>query len=669
MRMSTMRDESTTSKLWPRLPLRVFAYDLVNVACLLYFWTEVIGAADRGVFLGLTLTRVAVTYAYLSVLFDPVRRWQTRGFEVDDRELLAVDEALRRNRPRFVVAYVTLWVATLLLSLVLAKIGVPVAKPLGVAEILNSLLFALAIALAVAPVQQALVDGATSEAQIALSAELAKRKLQVQRPSTTIVSSMLMMHLTATLGIFIGVSALGSMVRVQSVRAALLSEQERRAEIAALEQRWSGKALDPELTLVRADELPSILVGVDDPATSEVLSAHDLEASETLAAAPVGDGRWVLARAHTDEQLGPSIVFLVILLVVITGALSVANLVFSRSLAIKLRELRSATRRVVEDGEIRTIARVIPLRNDEVGMLVHDFNGMLDVFEELATAAQKVAAGDLRVEFERPGDLHDAFRSMVARLDEMVVEIRVTALELASAAAQIHAVTRTQEQAAEQQSTSVREVGATAASLANAAKEIAVSAELVLDNADRALSTTDLMIGRIAELTSEANGVGDLLETIRDVADRSDLLALNGSLEATRAGEAGRGFALVAAEMRRLAERVNGSVADVRGRVTSIERAGTSTVLATEEAKQLAERTAAAAQQISSVTAQQSRDTQQVSQAIEEVAAIAIATAAATAQTRAAAQQLEAKAGQLEQLTRRFEPRRAMPTAAGAQRG
>src|SRR5690606_16131120 len=97
----------------------------------------------------------------------------------------------------------------------------------------------------------------------------------------------------------------------------------------------------------------------------------------------------------------------------------------------------------------------------------------------------------------------------------------------------------------------------------------------VLGDAEQAVATTDDTAAQITALRRHTASIGELLQTIGEIANRSDLLALNGSLEATRAGEAGRGFSLVATEMRRLAERVTGTVEDVRGRVEQIEVSGT----------------------------------------------------------------------------------------------
>jgi methyl-accepting chemotaxis protein len=132
---------------------------------------------------------------------------------------------------------------------------------------------------------------------------------------------------------------------------------------------------------------------------------------------------------------------------------------------------------------------------------------------------------------------------------------------------------------------------------------------------------------------------------------------VNASIESSRAGEAGRTFALVAAEMRRLAERVTGTVADVRAQVANVEASSVSTVLATEESRQLAQRTAEAARDISKVTAVQSTDTEQASIGVQSVAAMVVETTFAMTQTRAAAEGLRAHADELERLMGTFEVR------------
>jgi methyl-accepting chemotaxis protein len=198
------------------------------------------------------------------------------------------------------------------------------------------------------------------------------------------------------------------------------------------------------------------------------------------------------------------------------------------------------------------------------------------------------------------------------------------------------------------------EIRQTMESLFEAAAHVSESVRGVLSNAERTLETTDRMVIRIGDLTTHANRIGEILETIRDISDRSDLLALNGALEASRAGEAGRGFGLVAAEMRRLAERVMSSVHDVRSLVGDIRASGSSTMMATEDSKKLAASTTDAARQITLVTQQQRSGTEQVLQSVREIAETLTQSVAAMAQTRASAEQLKSQADKLSSLVLAF---------------
>jgi methyl-accepting chemotaxis protein len=322
-----------------------------------------------------------------------------------------------------------------------------------------------------------------------------------------------------------------------------------------------------------------------------------------------------------------------------------------------LERLHVALRRVVAVGDLRELGRIPVLRTDEIGELVREFNHMLDVFEQLANAAQKVAAGDLRVDITGPGDLQDAFRNMVERLAELVTQIRDAAIEVASAASEIHAATRGQEQASVSQSDELRHVSLALDRLARSAGDISSAATEVLTNARQTGEHADQVQTKLTELGLHVAQVSALLGLIRDIADRSDLLALNGSLEATRAGEAGRGFTLVAVEMRRLAERVSAAVSDVRSTIADVEASNRATALATKESRELAESTTGAAQRIVEVVYLQGAETESVSMGVREVVEVVSSTAVSIAQTRATADGLREQAQQLERLIGRFELR------------
>jgi methyl-accepting chemotaxis protein len=261
---------------------------------------------------------------------------------------------------------------------------------------------------------------------------------------------------------------------------------------------------------------------------------------------------------------------------------------------------------------------------------------------------------DIRGPNDEIGQLANMFQQMVTKLRDIPLTIQGSVKNLAAAAAEIYAASQEQEAAAQQQSTAVEEISRTMQSLLEAAGHISDSARGVLSNAERSRETSDLTSKKITELNNHTSRMAEILDVIREIADRSDLLALNASLEGTRAGEAGRGFSLVAAEMRRLAERVTASVADVKGLVTDVRGSGSSTVLVTEEARKLAESTTDSARQITMVTTQQRTATEQVTASMKDISSVLTQSVSAARQTRSASEGLKAQAEKLTDLLSRF---------------
>lgn len=293
-------------------------------------------------------------------------------------------------------------------------------------------------------------------------------------------------------------------------------------------------------------------------------------------------------------------------------------------------------------------------RRDEVGQMATAFNQMLRVMRDLADSADRMAQGDFSARTRISGMVGDAFERMREAQLLVVRQISETSAQLASAAAQIYAAAQEQEATAAAQSSGVAEVSSTIQSLLDSAAHIAESARGVFTNAELTNRTADEMSKRISELANHTNRIAEILEVIRDIADRSDLLALNASLEATRAGEMGRAFSLVALEMRRLAERVTASVGDVKTLVADIRAFGNSTVMTTEEGRKLADSTTGSARQITLLTQQQRSGTEQVSQSVTQISALLSQSVASAHQTRSAAEELKGQADRLAELVAKF---------------
>jgi methyl-accepting chemotaxis protein len=307
--------------------------------------------------------------------------------------------------------------------------------------------------------------------------------------------------------------------------------------------------------------------------------------------------------------------------------------------------------------------------NDEFGRMAVAFQRMLGSLRELSAATDRVAQGDLTGLVKMKGPVADAFNAMVEGQRTVLQQLGEAALQLAGASSQIFAAAQQQQATATQRSAGVDEVSQTMQSLLQSAAHITESARGVLSNAERTKETTEAMSKRFAELTAHMNRIAELLDVIREIADRSDLLALNASLEATRAGEAGRSFSLVAAEMRRLAERVTASVQDVKALVADVRAFGSSTIMATEEARRLAESTTESARQITLVTQQQRTGTEQVSQGMRDITAALAQSVSAATQIRNSTEALKGQADRLSEIVSMFRLEdEAAARAAGARR-
>lgn len=282
-----------------------------------------------------------------------------------------------------------------------------------------------------------------------------------------------------------------------------------------------------------------------------------------------------------------------------------------------------------------------PLLDEQIpGELGDAFGLMVRNLRTIADRAKEIARGDLTSNVEGDGELTTAFNQMVDGLKELVQEITQTALHISTAAEEILAVLRDQELAASHQASSVEETQRTMDSLLTSAKKISESAQSVFKSAEKTQDNNQNIASRITELRSHTERISEILEVIKSIADRSDLLALNASLEGMRAGEAGKGFTLVAAEMRRLAENIKGSVGDIKELVEDISESTMSSAMATDEGTRLSERTTDSALKITLITQQQKSGTEQVTESMEDLSQLINQDVAGTRQVTTAASEL-----------------------------
>lgn len=603
----------------------------------------------------------------------PVSALALAGRRATDQEVATAEEALRRGRSRLPVIYGLGWFTHLALATLYMAWLYPEPEAVSAYSLEASLLLVLGVLAGALVFAVPLFLVLTNGEATSLSLESQMRGIEPR-----IGQSSLQHRITAlALGLGIAPTLFVASLGYSSAGLAELELLGRDATSAALELAAAAageERVPPVEERHRAGAVMRRAEGITGPVAAlassspvlakaledavrqgKALSRVDRGAGVAIAAAPVDGDRVAVAVLRTSrERVSSFLIAAVAFVLTVLAWAPISAAMFSRSITVPIAQLTAAARKLVEDGRFSELRAVPVITDDDVGRLGVDFNHLLGLLRSLSDVSREIASGRLDVRVPGVGDLPEAFRNMTESLRSVVQEMSETSLQLGAAATEIFAATQEQEMAATTQSSSMREISQTMESLSESAAHVAEAVEGVLENAERTVETTERMVTRIGELNAHAGRIGEILEVIREIADRSDLLALNGALEASHAGEAGRGFALVAAEMRRLAERVTASVKDVRGLVEDIRQSGSSTVMATEESKKLAMLTSEAARKITLVTQQQRSSTEQVSEGVRELTDVVSQSVAATSQTRASSETLKDRADRLAQIVRRF---------------
>ncbi|WP_417568091.1 methyl-accepting chemotaxis protein [Marinobacter sp.] len=356
--------------------------------------------------------------------------------------------------------------------------------------------------------------------------------------------------------------------------------------------------------------------------------ARDLEQKVFVALEAVADQ----AESETDTAL--RFTLLAFTTSVVLGL--VVAFLFSRIMAAGVKRARAEILGYLEDignsrGNVST--RLTKGRPDEIGDFISAVNSFLATLEEIISKIATASRG-LTNESESLSGITDRTTTNSEQQRDQITQVSAAMQEMVSTSDEIASNTNDTDESARQ---AAKLVDTGQATVTNAIQSVTRLAEQVQEGSTR-----------IQRLEQESGEIGGVLEVIQSIAGQTNLLALNAAIEAARAGEAGRGFAVVADEVRGLAKRVQDSTVDIERIVSNLQSGAAGAVVDMSKARQMAE-------EASEEAGKSGTALSDILAAVNRIVDMTTQIASATEQQRATAaemtQNVEASSGAIDELT------------------
>ncbi|MCI8353678.1 MAG: HAMP domain-containing protein [Lachnospiraceae bacterium] len=341
-----------------------------------------------------------------------------------------------------------------------------------------------------------------------------------------------------------------------------------------------------------------------------------------------------------------------------------------------LRELEKSAEKIVGgnfDFSITYQSR------DELGKLADAFRNMTVILESVISDASRLlsemADGNFDVRTNAEDNYVGSFQSLLSSIRKLnrglsstLGQINASADQVAAGAGQVSDGAQALSQGATEQASAVEELASTIAGISSQVKDTAENAAVARKQSNTAEDEVETcnkqmqeMMNAMEEITRTSNQIGNIIKTIESIAFQTNILALNASVEASRAGTAGKGFAVVADEVRSLAGKSTEASKDTAELIeSSIKAVNRGTEIANSTAKSLVKvvegvRTVSTkVDMIAAAAEEQAGAVEQVTVGVDQISSVVQTNSATAQESAAASEELSSQAEMLKNLVSKF---------------
>lgn len=250
---------------------------------------------------------------------------------------------------------------------------------------------------------------------------------------------------------------------------------------------------------------------------------------------------------------------------------------------------------------------------DELGEMAKVFKAMIESLNNFSVIAHKIGQGDLNVTVLKRSEndiLGKALENMLVNLNTIMMELKESVFALNSAASEILATTSQVSSGASQTFSAVAQTSASVEEIKQTAKVSSAKAVQTAESTIKAMEIAksgteglhenmkglnqikekmDLIASNIIQLSDQSQQIGEITGTVEDIANQANMLAVNASIEAVKAGEQGKGFSVVALELKNLAEQSKQGMKQVQKILSDIQKVTGTLVMAAEQGSKAVE--------------------------------------------------------------------------------